>query len=77
MSAFNVEEYFLQIEPQLEESAMIGGPVVTPDHKEIGKIRGYNSDTGFARIKLFNTISYKDLIVAGIPLEHIIFKGEA
>ena len=77
MDAFNVEEYFIQIGPEFDEKYIQGGPVVTPNNLEIGKISAYNGETGFAKVRLFKTVNYRTLVYSGVPLEHIVFKGQA
>ena len=78
MDAYSVERYFLQIEPELQASKIVGESVYLPgDNMEVGVIQGYDAATGFAKIRLFDKVNYRELVNSGIPFNHIIFEAEA
>lgn len=77
MSAYHVEQYFLHMEPELQEDRLVGGPVYIPgDNAEVGIIQAYDANTGFARIRLFDKVNYMDLVASGVPFNHIVFGTE-
>lgn len=74
-----VREYFLQVGEALDKKTVVGGPVYAANGsgEKIGSIVDYIPDNGFARIKIFYDVDYRDLVRGGIPLENIVFNGKA
>lgn len=74
-----VDQYYLPVGEGLDKNIVVGGPIYSANgsEEEIGKIIDYIPETGFARLKLYMDVSAHELIRAGIPVEHIVFKNEA
>lgn len=74
-----VREYFLQVGEGLDKKTVDGGPVYAANGsgERIGILADYMPDNGFAKIKLFQSVAYNDLVRGGIPLDNIVFDGKA
>jgi hypothetical protein len=76
LTSLMTQRYFTRIEKGLRKELVVDGPVhmSSGDSDEvIGKIEWYNVKTGFIRVKLFNSVFYKQLIQHGIEKKHIVF----
>lgn len=74
-----VDHYFCQVGEDLDRDIVIGGPVYSANGsgEELGKIVDYIPSSGFAKLRLYESVHFKDLMKAGILIEHIIFKNLA
>jgi hypothetical protein len=74
-----INKYFIKVETGMNKKDVIDGPVYAHNGSDevVGKITDYNSRNGFMKIELIQSIDYKNLIKAGIPLSNIVFNNKA